>query len=58
MRKIRIVCDSSADITIPFIPMPDDLATDKDEVNNRIKNESFLFEICDYPVRKFIEVYI
>lgn len=53
---LKLVPDSSADITIPFIPMPDDLATDKDEVNNRIKNESFLFEICDYPVRKFIEV--
>lgn len=55
---LKLVPDSSADITIPFIPMPDDLATDKDEVNNRIKNESFLFEICDYPVRKFIEVHI
>lgn len=55
---LKLVPDSSADITIPFIPMPDDLATDKNEVNNRIKNESFLFEICDYPVRKFIEVYL
>ncbi|MBQ8210569.1 MAG: DUF5028 domain-containing protein [Clostridia bacterium] len=55
---LKLVPDSSADITIPFIPMPDDLATDKDEVNNRIKNESFLFEICDYPVRKFVEVHL
>ena len=55
---LKLVPDTSADITIPFIPMPDDLATDKNEANNRIYNESFFFEICDYPVRKFIEVHL
>lgn len=54
---LRLVPDSQANITIPFIPMPDDLSVGKAEVNRRINNESFLFEICDYPVRKYIEVH-
>ena len=53
---LKILPNTSVDITIPFVPEPYALSIDKEDVYKKIKNESFFFTVCEYPVRKMIEV--
>ncbi len=56
--SIRIYPGTSADINIVFIPNGDMILTDVEEVYKRMKNESFYFNLTDYPVRKIVEVHL
>lgn len=53
---LKLKKDSEVNITLPFVAQALDETMDSKKLNKRLENEEFNFFVCDFPVRKLIDI--